>query len=151
MPAAKVVAAEISMRVLLKCSDMGGAASGTVPKAAIGRRLVAQLLSGINEVRIPEVVKLSDTLPAGHVKDAAQRLITLDDMDPRARAGARGRRRLFSRPGLTRHGVDGRVRPTNSRAVPGSGRSAGHRPNRCTAGPSRRAAAACSKRVPSAA
>ena len=117
MPAAKVVAAEISMRVLLKCSDMGGAASGTVPKAAIGRRLVAQLLSGINEVRIPEVVKLSDTLPAGHVKDAAQRLITLDDMDPRARAGARGR----------------------------------HRPNRCTAGPSRRAAAACSKRVPSAA
>ena len=110
MPAAKVVAAEISMRVLLKCSDMGGAASGTVPKAAIGRRLVAQLLSGINEGRIPEVVKLSDTLPAGHVKDAAQRLITLDDMDPRARAGARGRRRLFSRPGLTRHGVDGRVR-----------------------------------------
>lgn len=77
---------------------MGGAASGTVPKAAIGRRLVAQLLSGMNEVRVREVVELDDALPAGHAEDAAQRLITLDDMDPRARAGARGRRRISSWP-----------------------------------------------------
>lgn len=69
---------------------MGGAASGVVPKAACGRRLVAQLLSVMDEVRIGEVVELGDALPSGCAEDAAQRLATLDDVDPRARAGVRG-------------------------------------------------------------
>ena len=71
---------------------MEAAASGVVPKAALGRRLVAQLLSGIDEVWIGEVVEFGDALPAGRAEDAAQRLAALDDVDPRARAGVRGRR-----------------------------------------------------------
>ncbi|WP_407695020.1 hypothetical protein [Scardovia inopinata] len=42
------------------------------------------MLSGIDEVRVPQPVELGDALPAGRAEDAAQRLTAPDDVDPRA-------------------------------------------------------------------
>lgn len=50
------------------------------------------MLSGIDEVRVPEVVELGDALPAGSAEDAAQRLAAPHDVDPHAGPSARGRR-----------------------------------------------------------
>ncbi len=58
------------------------------PQGRFSDRLVAQLLSGIDQVRVPQSVKLGDALPAGRTEDAAQRLTAPDDVDPRTRAAS---------------------------------------------------------------
>lgn len=94
MPAARVVAAEISMNLLLRLVwvwKRRPPAQCRRPQTD-GTRLVAQLLSGVDQVRVPEVVELGDALPAGSAEDAAQRLAASHDVDPRAGASVRRRR-----------------------------------------------------------
>lgn len=73
-----------------------GYGSGGLRHDAEGRSrlsgcLVTQLLPGVDQVRVSEVVELGDALPAGGAEDAAQGLAALDDVDPRAcRVGVDG-------------------------------------------------------------
>lgn len=43
---------------------------------------MAELLSRIDQVGIPEVVELGNALPAGRAEDTAQGFAALDDVDP---------------------------------------------------------------------
>lgn len=58
------------------------------PQAIVGGS-VAELLSRIDQVGLPEVVELDNALSAGRAENPAQRFAAFDDVDPHASSGVR--------------------------------------------------------------
>lgn len=50
---------------------------------------VAELLSRLDQVGVPEVVESGNALPAGRTENPAQRFAAFDDVDPHAGSGVR--------------------------------------------------------------